>query len=173
MVVEGLVFPVPRIRGRSPVVTQGFNLGTHDGVDLGWVWKAGDPVDAFHRSKRGEGAYVTLAGAPMFSPSEGLVLYSEDRKRGWATRIRTTHGVDVCLFHGMVGTGALKAHQRVKPAEYVVQVGADPTDGEGWAHCHFEIRVPCKSGTEGRDGWGCIPIDPWPSLRLATLLDWL
>lgn len=163
--------PIPRIDGRTPVRTQEFKPGTHPGLDLGYVWREGDPTDPAHRSGGGKGAYVLLEGTPQLCPTAGEVVYSEWRKRGWATRIRTAHGFDVCLFHGINGTGRVKPGQKLAAGDVVALVGADPLDGEGWRHLHFEVRIP--SSGENQDGYGYVPIDPWPLIRVARVAEYV
>lgn len=168
--MSSLIWPAPRMHGRAPIRTHEFEPGAHLGIDIGWCWQTGDPTDAHRRSHHGVGPYVILPDAPWVASADGDVLYAEWRTRGWATRIRTAQ-FDILYMHGERGTGTTQRGQHVTQGQHMAMIGYDPTDGEGWSHLHFEIRLPVKPGTPGRDGWGCLPVDPWPYVQHAAMID--
>jgi hypothetical protein len=166
-----LVLPLNKIGDRALCVSQAYHAPNHRGIDYCWVWREGDPTDRVRRSHGGRGGYVTLPGALQLAVCDGVVLYSEWRDRGWATRVRGRYGWDYCFMHGVRGTARVVPHQHVAAGAVIAEVGADPTDPEGFAHLHFEIRIPVNDGVAGRDGWGCQDTDPWPYLRSARLIE--
>lgn len=165
-----IVLPLNMVDGRRPLVSQAFHGPTHLGIDYCWVWQEGDPTDKFHRSHNGKGGYVTLPGALQIAVCDGVVLYSEHRGRGWATRVRGRYGWDFLYMHAVEGTARFRPHDHVQAGDTIADVGADPKDPEGFAHLHFEIRIPVNEAVAGRDDWGGIPVDPWPYLRTARLI---
>lgn len=165
------ILPIPRIDGRKPQVSNSFVLGTHDGIDFAWPWMLTDLSDPFHRSGKGHGSWAQLPNAVWIAAVDGIVLYAEPRERGWALRMRTSMGIDLCYFHGVTGSCHVRPHDVVHAGEKLALVGADPLDGEGFGHLHFEVRVPCEEGTPHRDGFGHVPTDPWKFLWNARILD--
>lgn len=171
-----MIWPAYRYGDRSPACTGNiFSAPEHEGVDIGWRWRPGDPLGIPDTDPKRH--WTIIGGAPAIAAEAGLVLYAEQRKRGFAVRIRGPL-YDRCYFHGRRGTGLVSKGDHVMEGHELFVIGADPTDGEGWRHLHFETRRPAKPGElAGVDGWprdqahGCVPIDPWPELRLASIRD--
>lgn len=171
-----MIWPAYRYGDRFPAVTGNlFRLGAHDGMDIGWPWREGDasgPPDTDERRR-----WTIIGDAPAIAVEAGTVLYAEQRARGFAVRIRGPL-YDRCYFHGRSGTGLVRKGEHVMAGAELFVIGADPTDLGRWRHLHFETRRPAVRGELiGVDGWprdqaqGCVPIDPWPELRLAAMLD--
>lgn len=171
-----MIWPVYRYGDRFPATTPNlFVAGTHDGVDIGWPWRPGDaegpPDTDDHRH------WTILGDAPAIAVEAGEVLYAEQRRRGFAVRIRGPL-YDRCYFHGRAGTGLVRKGEHVREGQELYVIGSDPLDRGRWRHLHYETRRPAKPvEREGVDGWardqarGCVPIDPWPELRQAQMLD--
>lgn len=165
-----MIWPLYRYPDRTPGCTLNlFRRGVHDGVDLGYPWRAGDPLGPPDTDQHGR--WTMPAAVPALAVADGVIVYSQGRRRGWAIRIRCHQpAVDFCYFHGQQGS-ALVRDGVVKAGQELFLVGADPTDREGWRHLHFEMRAPCTSDTPSVDGYQCFAIDPWPWLREASMMD--
>lgn len=164
-----MIWPVYRYGDRSGACTGNlFDPGKHDGVDIGWAWRPGDPVGLPNTDPRRH--WTIIPDARALCAEDGIVVYAEWRPRGFAVRIRGLDRVaplDRCYFHGQNGPWSIERNAKVLEGRELFVIGADPTDPEGWRHLHFETRRRARKSERG-DGYGCIPIDPWPELRLAS-----
>lgn len=163
-----MIWPAYAYGDRYPKCTGNlFDPGKHDGVDIGWAWRAGDPDGIPDTDRR---HWTIIGEAPALAVEDGRVIYAEWRLRGFAVRIRGTgrDWVDRCYFHGRRGPWSIHPGENVVQGRELFVIGADPSDPEGWRHLHFETRRPARK-SERADGFGCIPIDPWPELRLASI----
>lgn len=164
-----MYFPVERIYGRVAVVTQRFKPPTdvsprgHLGIDLMFRCAIGDAPSKHP-------LYTMIAGARSIAMTDARVLYSELAPNGWRVRLQTGPWHLIYLHHtyNLVSAGEL-----VRAGQPLGVIGADPTDPQGLAHLHFELRRQASSGK--RDRFGCVAVDPeatfgWPfdTLSLDT-----
>lgn len=169
------VWPVPRWRGRAPVVSDGYG-SPRVGGNRGAIHRGADVM--FRRRWRSELTDVYPAHAPHsrghFMPPGTLALAASDGEiwsAGWTPR-----GYSVVLSHGApwatyythlsalrVGeTRRGRTRQRVVAGQPLGVIGADPKDANAIAHLHFEIWY---------GGNGLAAIDPHPYLRGWPVVD--
>lgn len=169
------VYPLPRWRGRAPVVSDGWGSprrpsargSTHMGVDIMYRRRAlRELVEEFPPRKP--------HSLWHFMPPGTLVLAASDAdvwSAGWTARgysVVLSHGAPWSTYYthmsslriGETKRGASK--ERVRAGQPLGVVGADPTDPNGIEHLHYEMR---------HDGGGEAAVDPLLYLRNFVVID--
>ena len=149
------VWPVPRWRDRRPVISDGFGSprpggARHEGVDLMF---ARGPGDAYASgTPNGAAHHVMPDNMTALAAADGTVSFA-----GWTPR-----GFSVVIDHGAVATYythlallLTSRRARVRAADPVGIIGADPLDAAHLKHLHFALW---------RDG-PSTAIDPAPLMR--------
>jgi hypothetical protein len=141
------VWPIASWKGRSPVVSDGFNspragFARHGAVDIMFRRL---PADSFAAgTPNGTKMFVMPDGIPVLAASDGVVWSAMQTTRGFAVVI--DHGPrKVATFYQHLETmsvtptarGASK--QSVRAGDTIGTVGGDPTVPPKLKHLHFEV----------------------------------
>lgn len=170
MSIAALVYPLPRIGDRLPVVSHEFEAGKHLGCDLMYRWRPGDPITGprVARNRSGICLFYVPLGARCLSVADGKVIYAKLAANGWRTRIELDSGVHVLDLH--MTELYVAAGDRVHQGQPIGMCGGDPTDKPIMlVHDHHEHRRRGTSG-EKADGWGMVPYDPELELAKAVVV---
>lgn len=144
--------PVPALGPRVPVVSNGFRLGDHAGIDFGLRANYTDPpCDKANRrericSKRNKVGFYNRLGTPVLAAGPGLVDRVWHQHNGWWVRLshhdgmwRTLYGhlsLPVPLVRGqLIASG--QPLGVMGPGEEVRVPPHNP-----WLHLHFAMRGP-------------------------------
>lgn len=150
---DGWVWPMPRLAGMAPQISQEFRRGApeHLGVDV--MYRSG--VD-------GAGArWVVPEGAPVLAAGPGVVERVERTARGTGIVIR--HAPGLWTYYQHLATAAVAVGESVAAGEAIGTAGADPTDPQGLRHLHFALW-------EGK--WGNAgAMDPADRMRSWAVVD--
>lgn len=171
MTVSALIYPLPRVGERLPVVSHEFEPVKHLGVDVMYRWAPGDPITGprVARNRAGLGAFYVPLGVRVLAVADGHVLYARKATNGWRTRVETDAGLHVLDLH-MVEL-YVKDGDRVHQGQPLGLCGGDPTDLICLVHDHHEHRRPARAGESQRDGWGMVAYDPEPELARALVVE--
>lgn len=149
-----MIFPVPRLVGLSPVVSDGFreNRADHNGVDL-----------MFRRPQSGHAALPEYA-RHYFMPSRHPAVAIDHGTVRTAKTISTGGYVVIDHPNGLTSQYMHLRNLRVKPGDRVTPgkaIGDISHNASGYRlnHLHFQLR---RHGEL---------IDPEPLLRAATVID--
>ncbi len=133
---DGFDYPVGKPHGYGYYRARGFSPGGHMGED--WNGKAGGDSDL---------------GAPVYSIANGVVVFSENYKRGWgnvtiirhAFRAKTGQIAFIDSLYGHLHRRSMNVGQKVGRGDKVGTIGKGPY-GMYAAHLHFEIRKDLRVG---------------------------
>lgn len=166
------VWPLPRWNGYAPAISDGFNsLRTvdgkqvkHQGVDV--MYRRASPTDQPQypaKSKHGSRGFFVPDATPVLAVRDAKVWSAGMTPRGFTVVL--DHGPPWASYYTHMSemfvspTQRGASGQRVRAGDVIGHVGADPLDGEGLMHLHFELWY-----RGARDG----AIDPQP--LMATWL---
>ncbi len=133
---DGFDYPVGKPHGYGYYRARGFSPGGHMGED--WNGKGGGDSDL---------------GAPVYSIANGVVVFSENYKRGWgnvtiirhAFRAKTGQIAFIDSLYGHLHRRSMNVGQKVARGDKVGTIGKGPY-GMYAAHLHFEIRKDLRVG---------------------------
>lgn len=133
---DGFDYPVGKPDGDGYYIFRGFSPHGHLGED----WN-------------GNGGGDTDEGDPVYSIANGVVVFSEDYKRGWGNVVivrhayRETNGqiAFVDSLYGHLKVRSVKLGQQVARGQVVGTIGCGPYRMYA-AHLHFEIRKDLRVG---------------------------
>lgn len=132
-VSEGFDFPVGKPNAKGYYNAQKFGKKYHLGED--WNGTGGGNSDL---------------GDPVYSISDGIVVFSEDIKGGWGKVVRIVHKLGIKKVsnenkprylesvYAHFKETQVKVGQIVRKGEQIGTIGN--ADGQYWAHLHFELR---------------------------------
>ena len=142
------VWPVPAYKGRSPVVSDGFDsprpgFPFHGGVDI--MYKR-LPTDTFKPgTPNGSKAFVMPDNTPALAASDGVVWSAMKTPQGYAVvidhgnRVKTFYTHLDKLFVSLSGPGEKK--ERVRAGQAIGSIGFSPLDPQRLKHLHFEVWI--------------------------------
>lgn len=168
--IAALVYPLPRVGDRLPVVSHEFEARVHLGVDLMYRWAPGDPITGprVARSRSGICLFYVPLGARVLAVADGRVIYAKQADNGWRTRIETDAGLHVLDLH--MTELYVHAGDRVHQGQPLGMCGGDPTDKPIMlVHDHHEHRRRATPA-EKADGYGYVPYDPELELAKAVVV---
>lgn len=133
---DGFDFPVGKPDSHGYYIFRGFTQNGHLGED----WN-------------GNGGGNTDLGDPVYSIANGVVVFSEDYKRGWgnvtiirhAYRGRNGQVAFVDSLYGHLHVKSTKVGDRVERGQKIGTIGRGPHNMYT-AHLHFEIRRDLRVG---------------------------
>lgn len=133
---DGFDYPVGKPNGWNYYVYRGFTPNGHLGED----WN-------------GNGGGNTDLGDPVYSTAHGVVVFSEDYKRGWGHVViirhayRGTSGVIqfVDSLYGHLNVRLVKVGDKVTRGQKIGTIGRGPNNMYT-AHLHYEIRKDLRVG---------------------------
>lgn len=133
---DGFDYPVGKPNGDGYYIFRGFSPNGHLGED----WN-------------GNGGGDTDEGDPVYAVAHGVVVFSEDYKRGWGNVViirhayRETNGqiAFVDSLYGHLKVRSVKLGQQVTRGQIVGTIGCGPYRMYA-AHLHFEIRKDLRVG---------------------------
>jgi len=133
---DGFDYPVGKPDARGYYVFRGFSPGGHLGED--WNGKGGGDRDL---------------GAPVYACGNGVVVFSEDYKRGWGNVIIIRHAFRaksgqiafVDSLYGHLNKRMASVGEKITRGQQVGTIGKGPY-GMYAAHLHFEIRKDLRVG---------------------------
>ncbi|MAS94867.1 MAG: peptidase M23 [Verrucomicrobiales bacterium] len=133
---DGFDIPVGKPNGDGYYVYRGFSPNGHMGED--WNGNGGGDSDE---------------GDPVYSMGNGVVVFSEDYKRGWGNVIIIRHAFRekngqiafVDSLYGHLKVRSVSVGQQVTRGQLVGTIGTGPY-GMYAAHLHFEIRKDLRVG---------------------------
>lgn len=134
--VDGFDYPVGKPNGDGYYIFRGFTQNGHLGED----WN-------------GNGGGNTDEGDPVYSIAHGVVVFSEDYKRGWGNVVIVRHAYRenngqiafVDSLYGHLRVRSVKLGQQVARGQVVGTIGRGPYNMYQ-AHLHFEIRKDLRVG---------------------------
>lgn len=125
---SGFDFPVGRPMAKGYYNAQKFTENNHLGED----WN-------------GNGGGDTDLGDPVYSSSEGIVIFNKDLKGGWGNVIRILHNFGTEeepiwyeTVYAHLDTMLVKEGQKVERGQKIGTIGN--AHGKYKAHLHFEVR---------------------------------
>lgn len=133
---DGFDIPVGKPNGDGYYIFRGFTPNGHLGED----WN-------------GNGGGNTDEGDPVYSIAHGVVVFSEDYKRGWGNVVIVRHAYRenngqiafVDSLYGHLKVRSVKLGQQVTRGQVVGTIGRGPYNMYA-AHLHFEIRRDLRVG---------------------------
>lgn len=133
---DGFDYPVGKPNGDGYYIFRGFSPNGHLGED----WN-------------GNGGGDTDEGDPVYSIAHGVVVFSEDYKRGWGNVVIIRHAYRenngqiafIDSLYGHLKVRAVKLGQQVTRGQIVGTIGCGPYRMYA-AHLHFEIRKDLRVG---------------------------
>lgn len=133
---DGFDYPVGKPNGAGYYVYRGFTSNGHLGED----WN-------------GNGGGNTDEGDPVYNIAHGVVVFSEDYRKGWGNVVIIRHayrGRDgqigfVDSLYGHLKVRAVKVGDQVTRGQYIGTIGCGPYRMYA-AHLHFEIRKDLRVG---------------------------
>lgn len=133
---DGFDYPVGKPNGEGYYIFRGFSQNGHLGED----WN-------------GNGGGNTDEGDPVYSIAHGVVVFSEDYKRGWGNVVILRHAYRenngqiafVDSLYGHLKVRSVKLGQQVSRGQIVGTIGCGPYRMYA-AHLHFEIRKDLRVG---------------------------
>ena len=133
---DGFDYPVGKPNGWGYYVYRGYSPGGHLGED----WN-------------GNGGGNTDEGAPVYSIGHGVVVFSEDYKKGWgnvtiirhAYRAKNGQITFIDSLYGHLKYRSLRVGDKVSRGDKVGTIGRGPYNMYA-AHLHFEIRKDLRVG---------------------------
>jgi murein DD-endopeptidase MepM/ murein hydrolase activator NlpD len=133
---DGFDYPVGKPNGDGYYIFRGFSPNGHLGED----WN-------------GNGGGDTDEGDPVYSIAHGVVVFSEDYKRGWGNVVIIRHAYRenngqiafVDSLYGHLKVRSVKLGQQVTRGQVVGTIGCGPYRMYA-AHLHFEIRKDLRVG---------------------------
>jgi murein DD-endopeptidase MepM/ murein hydrolase activator NlpD len=147
------VWPLPRWNGYTPAISDGFNsLRTvdgqkvkHQGVDV--MYRRASATDQTERypagSKHGSRGFFVPDATPVLAVRDAKVWSAGMTPRGYTVVL--DHGPPWASYYTHMSemfiapTQRGASGQRVRAGDVIGHVGADPLDGEGLMHLHFEL----------------------------------
>jgi murein DD-endopeptidase MepM/ murein hydrolase activator NlpD len=173
---ETWVWPLPSWSGYPPAISDGFGTWRtdasgkriqHMGVDLMYARRgARDQVAAFPpRTAHGSAGSFMPDAVPVLAVRDASVWSAAKTSRGYAVVL--DHGPPWATFYQHMSemfveaTQRGRSGQRVRAGDVLGYVGADPLDGEGLMHLHFEVWYR---------GGPSAAIDPTPLMRSWLVL---
>ncbi len=136
MLADGFDYPVGKPNGSGYYVYRGFSPNGHLGED----WN-------------GNGGGDTDEGDPVYSTAHGVVLFSEDYRKGWGNVVIIRHAYReksgqiafVDSLYGHLKVRSVKVGQQVTRGQLVGTIGCGPYRMYA-AHLHYEIRKDLRVG---------------------------
>lgn len=133
---DGFDYPVGKPNGEGYYIFRGFSQNGHLGED----WN-------------GNGGGDTDEGDPVYSIAHGVVVFSEDYKRGWGNVVIIRHAYResngqiafVDSLYGHLKVRSVQLGQQVTRGQVVGTIGCGPYRMYA-AHLHFEIRKDLRVG---------------------------
>lgn len=133
---DGFDYPVGKPNGDGYYIFRGFSQNGHLGED----WN-------------GNGGGDTDEGDPVYSIAHGVVVFSEDYKRGWGNVVIIRHAYResngqiafVDSLYGHLKVRSVQLGQQVTRGQVVGTIGCGPYRMYA-AHLHFEIRKDLRVG---------------------------
>jgi murein DD-endopeptidase MepM/ murein hydrolase activator NlpD len=133
---DGFDYPVGKPNGDGYYIFRGFSPNGHLGED----WN-------------GNGGGDTDEGDPVYSIAHGVVVFSEDYKRGWGNVVIIRHAYRenngqiafIDSLYGHLKVRSVKLGQQVTRGQVVGTIGCGPYRMYA-AHLHFEIRKDLRVG---------------------------
>lgn len=133
---DGFDFPVGKPNGDGYYIFRGFTPNGHLGED----WN-------------GNGGGNTDEGDPVYSIAHGVVVFSDDYKRGWGNVVIVRHAYRenngqiafVDSLYGHLKVRSVRLGQQVTRGQVVGTIGRGPYNMYA-AHLHFEIRKDLRVG---------------------------
>lgn len=133
---DGFDYPVGKPDGEGYYIFRGFSPNGHLGED----WN-------------GNGGGDTDEGDPVYSIAHGVVVFSEDYKRGWGNVVIVRHAYResngqiafVDSLYGHLKVRSVQLGQQVTRGQLVGTIGCGPYRMYA-AHLHFEIRKDLRVG---------------------------
>jgi murein DD-endopeptidase MepM/ murein hydrolase activator NlpD len=165
------VWPVPRWNGYAPAISDGFasmrsdgkgGQVKHLGVDVMFPRRGTtDQLDRYPpRSKHGSRNHFMPDGVSVLAVKDAKVWSAGMTPRGYTVVL--DHGAPWASYYTHLSemfvtpTQRGQSDQRVRAGDVIGHVGADPLDGEGLMHLHFELWYRGARGSA---------IDPEPLMR--------
>ncbi len=147
-------WPLPRWNEYAPAISDGFgsnrtdargNQIKHAGVDIMYRrLNAADQREQYPpRTKHGSTNYFMPDAVPVLAVKDAKVWSAGRTARGYAVVL--DHGQPWASFYQHLSemfiqpTQRGKSGQHVRAGDVIGHVGADPLDGEGLMHLHFEL----------------------------------
>jgi murein DD-endopeptidase MepM/ murein hydrolase activator NlpD len=138
----------------STRLADGFDIpvGKPDGYGY-YVYRGFSPYGHLGEDWNGNGGGNTDEGDPVYSTAHGVVIFSEDFRKGWGNVIiirhayRETNGqiAFVDSLYGHLKVRSVKVGQQVTRGQLVGTIGCGPYRMYA-AHLHFEIRKDLRVG---------------------------
>lgn len=133
---DGFDYPVGKPDGVGYYIFRGFSPNGHLGED--WNGKGGGDTDE---------------GDPVYSIAHGVVVFSEDYKKGWGNVVIVRHAYRerngqiafVDSLYGHLKVRSVRLGQQVTRGQMVGTIGCGPYRMYA-AHLHFEIRKDLRVG---------------------------
>lgn len=138
----------------STRLADGFDIpvGKPDGAGY-YVYRGFSPYGHMGEDWNGNGGGNTDEGDPVYSTAHGVVLFSEDYRKGWGNVViirhayRETNGqiAFVDSLYGHLKVRSVKVGQQVTRGQLVGTIGCGPYRMYA-AHLHFEMRKDLRVG---------------------------
>lgn len=118
-----------------------------------YVYRGFSPYGHLGEDWNGNGGGNTDEGDPVYSIAHGVVVFSEDYRRGWGNVVIIRHAYRenngqinfVDSLYGHLKVRSVKVGQQVTRGQYVGTIGRGPYRMYA-AHLHFEIRKDLRVG---------------------------
>lgn len=134
-------------------LANGFDMpvGKPDGANY-YVYRGFAPHGHLGEDWNGKGGGNTDIGDPVYSVADGVVVYSDDYRKGWGNVVIVRHAyLDeagrvalVDSLYGHLDRRTVRLYQLVKRGDQVGTIGT--AHGRYWAHLHFEMRKNIRIG---------------------------
>lgn len=166
-----MIFPVPRLSGRLPVISDGFatlrtkpdgSQAIHGGIDIDYRALPTDPpFGTPHVRTKG---FFMPSGVPFLAIDDGVVTVAGMFSFGGGIQIRHTSGPlkGATTFYAHASRVDVVPGQAVKAGQKLGIIGFDPRGGQGFNHLHLELWP---------DGTVAGRVDPEPHLAGAVKID--
>lgn len=138
----------------SARLADGFDLpvGKPDGAGY-YVYRGFSPYGHLGEDWNGNGGGNTDEGDPVYSIAHGVVVFSQDYRRGWGNVVIIRHAYRenngqinfVDSLYGHLKVRSVKLGQQVTRGQYIGTIGRGPYRMYA-AHLHFEIRKDLRVG---------------------------
>lgn len=131
--------------GRKIFVTNAYDPGEHDGIDIFFNWLDGDQLVDGYWTSYGGGKVWYPYGAMAVAASAGIVRRSELIGTGWLVTIEHTNGDTTGYFHGVPQTAMVNVGDTVQGGQPLFFCGWDtshsstPTESNP-VHLHFTVQ---------------------------------
>ncbi|HUF62872.1 MAG TPA: M23 family metallopeptidase [Verrucomicrobiales bacterium] len=137
ILADGFDFPVGKPDGEGYYIYRGYWPNGHLGED--WNGRGGGNTDL---------------GDPVYSVGHGVVVYSEDYRKGWGNVVIVRHAYRdpagkiryVDSLYGHLHKRAVRLHQKVRKGQLIGTIGT--AHGRYTAHLHFEMRHELRLGMD-------------------------